>query len=200
MAKTAKNAGGHKVIDKSNYGDVPECIYFYYINPYLRWPMRVYYAEIPKGKTIKKVVQELADNAVDDEHSPPPCGWSLGDLRWRRRSYLAMVVDDPNERVNPDDPAIFDIARGQSNHTFLDGEYVDITAGKSKKALTGFWCINHLKKDEKGGELGDDEKQAFSIAPNSPSARQAMAVLGGGDSGTNMGPPVPPPGFLLLQE
>lgn len=116
---------------------------------------------------------------------PPP--------KWQRLSYFAAVLDVPGMELTEDDAVTFNwkgLSRG--NHSFRDG--MDVRPLRAPhSALVGFFCLNHMQH-KLGHVLRRNEWEDFDVHFNHPHAiAPEVRILGHNDSGTNLGPPTPPP-------
>src|SRR5687768_11167506 len=91
-----------------------ECLYLYYLripqNPN-DWHTRVYFVDwgthVPSNRLqteIGKVLKGIAAGTYK------PCGWRIGDVKWRRRAHLAFLFDDPIHKLDPSNPITFNPA------------------------------------------------------------------------------------------
>jgi hypothetical protein len=73
-----------------------QCVYFYYATPGSdpKHPDIKAYVELYPNAigNIEKEIETLAKRAKTDP-TMKPAGWAMGDLRWRRKSYLVVVLD-----------------------------------------------------------------------------------------------------------
>jgi hypothetical protein len=193
-AATQAVSGNRHYKDPSGKGTVPHCIYYYHITPSADPPTRVYFLD--KRRPISTfelggLIAELARNAHSDGDSPSPCGWDMTDLIWRRKSYLVVVLDDPATSLVKGDGFQFPDA---NNHTFLDGADFDVDVSSTPGVVemrSGLWCINHMM-NEAGQDLGGTDFEIFRVHFNTGGGSM-FAMSYPDDSGTNMGPPLPPP-------
>ena len=183
--KPGKN---YKYTDSLNYREVPTCIYFYYLTPDetgTDYQVEVYYYDhgekISQGDVLNSQLAMLVDNARNKWPPRQPCGWDFDDLRWRRTSYFVIAVDD-----NVSTLKAIEFEGNTPNHTFLDGGYSSV-AGASLA-----WCVNYMKMDDKGKKL-EAGTQHFRFRLTGVRGVQRTDWSYDGGSGTNMGPPVPPP-------
>jgi hypothetical protein len=176
--------------DKSGWGSTPFCIYYYYLTPDQNggFYVEAYYydegAEIPKSE-LRSRVEMLTQNAMLKWPTRQPCGWDFSDLRWRRLSYLVIALNDPNRKLEGDKAIEFDVTT--PNHTFLDGDTMVVEPETGVKISVAY-CINHMSRNSTGDPL-EVGSQEFRFRLNG--LNRAWSDDGG--SGTNMGPPVPPP-------
>ncbi|MEA3004355.1 MAG: hypothetical protein QOH81_3143 [Sphingomonadales bacterium] len=183
----------------------PHCIYFYYLtmDPDPTRFVRVYV--ISRARPIANIQQEV-ESIVDEikRGIRTPCGWRLGDVKWRRRGYLVFIMDDATATLTPGNGVEFGYKGLGGNHTFFDGD--DLTPFDN---ITGVYCLNHMQKAG-GGVLGSaDPEEIFEISPNhdpdrspthndsdanhqSRGERSTYVPKIHNDSGTNTGPPIQP--------
>lgn len=194
------------------FGKTPYCLYFYYIGP----PEIVgpeqdrvrkithYFVESDEAierEDVPEIVRTLALNArkPTKDQSPAPTGYNLQSIKWERKSYISFVIDDDNLRLKRDEAIEFDRENdGAENHSFFDGWDFDIyVGGKYRQA---FCCINHVKRNQAGGDLGHDIREGETKIPeyfhfrlNTVPPQESLRPRFPDSGGTNMGPPVPPP-------
>jgi hypothetical protein len=158
---------------------------------------------------LRQLVTQLALNAREpdpNKQNPKP---STASFKWRRKSYIIMLVDDPAFSFDKDNAiSMAEVVSGK-NYTFFDGvDFDDIAlpgpaGGAAKEYVTAACFINHMKRSIAGDDLRDGEEQRFTAiyAPPIRSAfvRDDARFAADGrlslddDSGTNMGPPIGPP-------
>lgn len=171
---------------------LPHCIYFYYVRRegatyrervYV-WPTR---SPIDLDE-LHQQIKRLTKNARQNRNEPPPSGWAMEDVVWRKISWVVVAVDERDGKFDQD--AAVEIAfegADRSNHTFFDGgeDEVDIPGEQSIHVM---WTLNHMR-DAAGAMLTKDsppETFKFTFNPGRPRAYPDT-------SGTNMGPPIGPP-------
>jgi hypothetical protein len=112
-----------------------------------------------------------------------PSGFQLGDIRWRKKSYFVVVVEDPKYWLAKDNAVSFTYqGGGGGNHSFKSGK--DILVGSN---VTRFFCINHMRKyGAQGGDV-DANGEQYTVTLNHP---MAVNILAHSDTGTNTGPPL----------
>jgi hypothetical protein len=214
-----------------NHQEVPCCIYFYYVR--INTDGRLYvthhfypsgdpndinnpadpasWPPIPRDEVgLKNLIKQLAESAR-------PNGGDQYRLRerdfvkleWRRKSYVAIFVDEANWKLHKNadgKPCILFITEpkngkvGTRNHTFFDAMDFDIdmqiNGGPETDKRTAVVFINHMKSDEEGNDLGSGPGQYFQFKiyfdVAFASGVSGITVIFDPDE-TNLGPPVPPP-------
>jgi hypothetical protein len=177
----------------------PHCIYFIYVgldNFKLEDVKHYFYDNGPTPLSFADAqarVEQLASNASMNDSVPPQHGYGFKNMIWRRRSYLAFVIDHPVYTTWPGKAIEFnDKEDAVRNHTFFNGRGFDVSVNKPGGTVqrSAFMCINYMR-DESGKPLPSDKKERFSFA----------LLLKAGDmnepwkydpGGTNQGPPVDP--------
>lgn len=162
-----------------------------------------------KYEDVKGIVAELVQNSIDGDrvYRPEP-EINFRNVKWRRRSYIALVVDEPYWKLfkkgakNPPItflPKMKDGKQGTPNHTFFDATDFEIvvTENGNKRTLAGLFFINHFKIDAIGSDITSEiHKQNFHF-----NIYFEVAFAEGGDpdltvifdpGGTNQGPPLQP--------
>jgi len=189
--------------DKSGYGTEPYSIYLYYIGPSGTKDDSKWFFYQTKARKIppfmmKRIVADLVENAIEQNESPPPCP---PNYNWRKKSYLAIVVDNDKWEFEPNPTLHFKTNNGGiDNHTFYDADLDSITIftnSEKERELKLFYCINHVRSATDEKDLEKDTSHWFEFAIHSK-GRPIGPYTG---DGTNLGPPVPPPptgsgGFL----
>lgn len=191
---------------------VPYFIYFYYIkvggaggldvrhyeyhdgpfNSQLPWT-EIPFADVPS--IIAQLTQDARDGVL-------PSGQNFRNIVWRRRSYLAFVVDDENwefQTLAQGRAAIqFNMAKGSTpNHSFFDARDIQISVGADQRAA--IFMVNHMRSNANGDELGavgQPRSQRFEFdlcvdAGYATGGERIAITLDPG--GTNQGPPAQPP-------
>ena len=171
----------------------PHTIYFYYVAPGSTPgdPLQVYVISKPESDPIDtkaKLIEEiemLTRNARSNAF--PPAAFSFAQMPWWRRSYFVIALDEPIDKFDPEDAITISRDGTHPNHTFFNGWVEDLTIdGREVNVLA---CTNYMvKKNGKAIEAGNSHvfKLAFKIG-------LLPFIRDDDDSGTNMGPPVPPP-------
>jgi hypothetical protein len=152
-------------------------------------------------------IGKLIANARTGKKDPYPVGWDFGDIVWRKKSYIVVALDGYDIKFDPGNAmAIKQIGNGNKNYTFFDGNddlYEMSNDPRKPDKVPIVYCLNHLRADENGRDWCPHEHQevkfVFSHKPrNLPEkggnlSDEGRNLLDGGGTGTNMGPPVPPP-------
>jgi hypothetical protein len=205
----------------------PHCLYLYYITNITRrrntvyFQMKVYYHD-NGGKRlgrrkVKKLAPKLVLNARRDcltntttqkaepkGYCPPLCGTKFDDVKWRRKSYILVVVDDPHwwlarHAGNKVDPILVNAHSKTCNHNFFGAFEWSVEmphnapSGSFDHHRTAAVAFrNHMVRDEAGSELGDEE-QEFSFDINVENQRGDFLPVPIDPDGSNLGPPLGPP-------
>ncbi|MDB5691462.1 MAG: hypothetical protein JWO81_525 [Alphaproteobacteria bacterium] len=120
-------------------------------------------------------------------------------VKWRKKSYIAFIVDDPDWKFA--DPGIVIYPTPTPNHAFFEGKTIivpvdDPDTNYGTQQLSAFFCVNYMSKNDYGDNIDDGVRETFSfhLAFSQTAFDQTRGVRLGGETGTNMGPPVAPPG------
>lgn len=187
---------------RSGYNTNMSCIYFYYLKERASGKLiaQAHYYDhgdlpIPAGE-FDDIVRRLTENAILDMDMPPKMAFDFDQVKWRRKSYLVVVLEDEDSMFDEDDPVIFDEDNSDydPNHSFFDGELIETrprVRGQTR-TLHGIRVVNHMKRNAKGDDLEIGEPAKYKFRLNYHNARRARLFLPD-SGGTNMGPPVPPP-------
>jgi hypothetical protein len=183
-----------------NFEELPHCIHFYYMGfDGAKEDYRHYFFDnandaIPYTD-VPSIMEKLARNAVLKDYNPPKHGNSFDDIVWRRRCYLAVVMNSDIFSFW-EDAAIRFVQKNNSkeNMSFFDADDFPIDIAKPGGGTvrrTGFFCINHMKRDSYGHNLLPTDKRYHSF--------ELVFRIGGGQQpwyydpgGTNQGPPETP--------
>lgn len=174
-----------------------------------------------KEAGLRELVTRLAINArpivQDEPRERIPPRLRQGDLKktkWRRKSYIAIFFDEANWilRKKPTDGSesvvTFIVKEGgkvgHPNNSFFDAIDLAIPmpirhprpGGPKQDTRSAIVFVNHMKRDEDGNELGNEEQDfVFKIIVNVNAAISddppTVFIIDPG--GTNGGPSVPPP-------
>ena len=186
-------------LNTGSYNKIPACIYFYFIEPehktadgIVRDIWHYYYAEYERSIDIEEVeyiVRNLSLNATLPrlDQVPPPDGYGFQNLVWTRKSYIVFFSNDPKFNFKKGGGITFDQPGGFAfNYSFFDAWDMDFDFGQGNRTAVG--CINHMKKDESGLDLGRAKRRYhFNLVPDK------RPIFFPDSGGTNMGPPVGPP-------
>jgi hypothetical protein len=169
---------------EAELGRLPQCVYFYHLSadPSSSDPVRVRaYFHDEKRDITPAAVDGLANTLLRNARNGTihPAGYGLGDLRWRRVSYLVFVVDGALGGLDG-------IGLPEGHLSFGPKFKVG-----SLDQADGVAYLNKLVRGQNAGNLpGGRWQETFRMEAH-PS--MAKSLLDHEDSGTNMGPPVPPP-------
>jgi hypothetical protein len=176
--------------------EFPHTIYFYYAEPVGagKYAVRAYLWVNPDNDPIRPgleldgLIKRLTSNARDNVNGPGPIGSGF-TVPWWRISYFVIALDDTDGFEH--DQAIgishIDGSYARPNHTFFDGWDGAMEDTKNRPIAVAY-TVNHMKT-RYGENLGNGEIHRFKLKFK-PKGRP---FVDDGDSGTNMGPPVPPP-------
>ena len=171
--------------EQASAGGLPQCVYFYHltVNPdSLHHPLVRAYHHDEKAAITPAAVDALAGNLLTRARAGDinPVGYGLGDLRWRRSSYLIFVAD---KEVG----TLTDVGLPErEDHTF--GPKVKIT-GLAGATGVAYW--NKMLPGPNAWHRPDGRWQETFALHAHPAWRKDFRTHE--DTGTNMGPPVPPP-------
>jgi hypothetical protein len=163
----------------------PRCVYLYHVTaspdgnePYIEAFVHNHDKAIGAGD-IEPLIIALAQKAIDKEIQP--CGWAMGDLRWHRISYIAIVMHDPNRVFrNAKEFVIYD-----KQQAFGDNIFFTFKIGADEVQI--IYCRNDIKY-KNGQPSGSVQEFELRLNPD-PNYPHHLHE----DTGQNMGPPVPPP-------
>jgi len=165
------------------------------------------WADIPNTKEeLVPILQKLIANARAEGDVYPLIGNDFLEIRWYRKSYIALFIDEANwslhKVADTGQPAVLFITepkggkKGTPNHTFFDGMDLDIPMDQGPDR-SAFVCINHMKMDPDGTDLnyaGSPEYYQFKMffRVKFTCGGEPITVIFDPD-GNNLGPPIPPP-------
>lgn len=210
------NPGQRSIYRAGPGGNIPHSIYLYYVDGFPATPqsIRAYFYHHPDAiESVAEILQILTTpdsytgltllaNACDDLDWPPKAGYGFAAVKRRKRSYMVVVLADPQHTLVECD-AVRIVAGGQyaDNYCYFDGidwgdfQFTNSEGDQISASAVSF--INHMHKDDIGGdlEIGEEQHHKFKIRG---ALRGSLApVVEFEDSGgTNLGPPVPPPAFF----
>jgi hypothetical protein len=153
---------------------------------------------------LPDLLRDLTLNARNKDYSPPAIGSFWNDIVWRRRSYVAFVIDEPafQFRKYKDGGGIFFDPSKQNNHSFFDAKDTDVdvsTAHDGSAKISGVYCINHMKgDDQKWDDLGNGlppgktAAQSYKFSLGYEAVTNPGKIMTFDPDGTNVGPPPPP--------
>jgi hypothetical protein len=178
----------------------PHCIYLYYFK---RRSSKFY---------CKEFLEHIAPSAVAGEINTMIGEIDSGQLdpyigTCTRKSYFVVVLDDPVLRLKAGDAVRIRRTYLRGKGTFRDGH--DLPAVPGHNNISGFYCFNHMIH-RLGHVLEEGEEEGFKVRLNHDptSLRSAFApglvgfllflawlihIRSHEDTGTNTGPPTPPP-------
>jgi hypothetical protein len=241
----ARKAGvdNHGIFEKrlgqTNFTDVPHIMLFYYVRIDNSGLLQVVHYRYVDGdidhpetwqpiehseERLGPLIEKLASNARPSgpKIPAPDPGGNFEDIKWDRKSYVAIFVDEANWQFHQapnENPAVVFLTElkngktGAPNHSFFDAMDFKIRmpirrpkpGGPTSDLRSAIVFINHMKKDEKGTDIGKnedgtdagEEQQFFQfemfLDVAFASGKSAPMTVIFDPGGTNMGPPVPPP-------
>lgn len=176
------------LVDHYEYGDGPD--------PDHPAPL----AEIPYND-VPRIVQRLTEDARGNVRRPS--GKDFEDIVWRRRSYIAIVLDEANwvfhKRAPDRSSIVFNLAKGSCpNQSFFDAKDLDVPAinpGNGQiQGCSGVYFVNHMTRDSAGTPVDRPGQQfyfdMYVDAKYARSTGKMTIILDPG--GTNEGPPEQP--------
>ncbi len=200
----------------AEYDREPYFIYFYYLKfgsegcieiSHYEWlnPTPIAHSD------VKEHIERLARNARAGGANPPKSGARFENIIWRRISYIAILMDNPNwtllRRVPGQQACLgFNVTKTETgNHSFFDAADVDVNVaalGEAPVWRRAVYMVNHMKKDSDGAELAylqdgvtpESQKFAFDVVfdvRDCAGAGSCPFIID--PDGTNLGPPLPPP-------
>lgn len=170
--------------DDATVTGLPQCIYFYHLSldpedathPRVRAYFHDEKATITPaaaGALAKALLIEARSGALN------PVGYGVGDLRWRRVSYLIFVADD---------------TLGDIDGVGLPERHVSFGPKFRIRDLDQAFGVAYWNKVLPGPEAHEMEggrwAEPFRIHAHPGGSKSLFEHE---DTGTNMGPPVPPP-------
>jgi hypothetical protein len=174
----------------------PHCIYFYYLTPKdsEEADVRAFIADMRhevKENDVDDLIAGFVKEARDKIYNVLiPFGLRFADITWRRQSYVVLVVDDAKYKLSKD-MVDFKYDNEIASHTMTQKKQVKVPGGEM---WSGVRFLNSIaKKYGKWSSESDDEKMKLKISYTSKSSGKELKIDTHNDSGTNMGPPVPPP-------
>lgn len=170
-----------------------ECIYFYYLteDPDPRYNLRVFVIDRERYIPPQEMQREIETIVADIRNGNlTPCGWAFGDVKWRRKSYIVVVFDDPNGKLSRGNAVEFLHNVGGDDHPFRDGDDI-----QQFGTITGFYCFNHMKQQGTNHDLPPGKSECYKVTAihEHRLGGAVTSIRGHNDTGTNMGPPIPPP-------
>lgn len=167
--------------DGAGAGD-PRIVYFYYLQPkrtadHTHREVKAFFLEMGQGGPPSK--QMIVDTvAKADKGEIAPVGMEVEDLRWRYKSYVVFVINEPNATLEGvsfqlcPPPADGNMAPGfEQCRSFKFGD------------ISGVHCLN-TRKCQHGHILREGESERYDIS----FAFDPPEFTGHTESGTNTGP------------
>lgn len=140
-------------------------------------------------------IRQLARNAYFDRDNPPCYATSVDGLFRRRKGYVAFVIDSAYHHVSSENDVVLTMLDGSVATAFSNPRYLEFSTNIPGNQVTvpTVYFENEMSKAGANGpeDLCEKEHQDFSLRINRGGGRGFRVEDSGG---TNMGPPVPPPG------
>ena len=240
LAETYNYSVDEERLGLPGYTDVPCCIYFYYVRINTNGRLFVTHHFYPSGnpddtsnpanptdwhaiardtQLLTPILEMLAEDARPTGAKRfPAIGTDFQNVLWRRKSYIAIFIDEASWKLRPNDGVRFLTSKngvpGTPNHSFFDALALPLTMPIRKPEPGGPYFdqrsalvfINHMKGDDSGRDIGRDsagnplpppaEEQLFhfeiAFEVLFQNGTKGMEVIFDPD-GNNMGPPIGPP-------
>lgn len=166
------------------------CMYFYRLtdSPDPKQNVQAYFVDFGRAIDRNIIGQEIAEakKKIDDGEVTIG-GYALGDLRWRRRSYLVFLYEEPGGILRGGDAVTFKDMTGGDLHPFADGE--DIKIGTTPC----FYCLNHMAYRGGNQPIPPRTSEQFTLhVQHMRKGGRKFERRGHSDTGTNTGPPLQP--------
>ncbi len=166
----------------------PRCIYFYYLVPHNQNHADVNCFiydrnQVLNDATVDGLIPGFLAQAQGGAYANlTPVGSFFEDITWVRQSYLVIMVDPSYTLQN--------IRIWDSSHTLFNRRPLNIGSA------TGVRYHNYIVR--RGGQTWNRDKREkeqlwIEIEFRARSSKMGLQIASHDDSGTNMGPPVPPP-------
>jgi hypothetical protein len=193
MVTDSTGAGGAPDGPQDNL-EKPRCAYFYYVSEGkgdARHPHAAVEAYLmqedgigPRDK-IEDLIPVWAQRAKDRRMRP--VGWALGDLRWRRKSFLVVVLDASSARFDSAEGLVI----GEGADSFREKTLVDFATSDGSR-MQAIYCLNLMRKKGGGGwdpdKIEHDKYYPLRLELTSKSGAE-RPIITHDDVGTNTGPP-----------
>lgn len=176
------------------------CVYFYY----LKFPdseeqqqgpeIRAYYyfeesEPIRDEVDLRRILKMLGRNAGIKDYAPPP--FDANETPWRRRSYLAVLVDGPSHALSDVRDIVINFEDGveEFSHSFFNARLmeIDMSVDNSGALINVFHCVN-LMRHRSGRDMHDGEREPYHLSFRPTGELRLLDD----DGGTNQGGPIPP--------
>jgi hypothetical protein len=167
-------------------------IYFYYlkeVSPKVR-AYRIEKQNPVSDTEIEALVKDVATRIKNGTYPDQPDGFTLGRLTWKKKSYIAIVLEDNQQKLINGNAVTFELELEDGsldgNHTFRDGHDIPLFDNN----ITGFYCFNYMRGVH-GNDLGNREAERFwvEVHHNRSGMRAGAGPRSHDDAGTNLGPP-----------
>lgn len=185
--------------EKPKFKDRPWTAYFYYVPKGPRTPARSvrydYYSHQGRIKKddLKEIIESLTLNARQklEDQGPKPADKKE---RWRKKSWIILVVDDPNYAFDRPGVIIRADPASEPNHTFYDADQFNHMPVREPNSpalsnVSAIYFMNHMKGGWDENDVSPGQYQFFQFDFLPPIGFPLVPD----DGGTNLGPPVPPP-------
>lgn len=200
---------------------VPHCIYFYYVRIDNNGKLRIdHYLDadgplddptqwrpIPYSSVPERLHALAINGRPGTEVKDPPKlpNHNFDGIKWRRKSYIAVFLDEVNWRFHTRDGGkaawVFKAEPPMTpNHSFFDAKDVKLTLPNSFTGRTdsrsALYFINHMKRNEAGDDLIEGDEQVFEFemflkVQFAEATTNTLTVILD-PTGTNQGPPETP--------
>lgn len=186
--------------EDDNFKDRPWTAYFYYVPKgprtdvkSIRYDYYSHQGRIKKSE-LKEIIASLTRNARREVKDQGPKPNLCKKEPWRKKSWIILVVDDPEYAFSKPGVIIRPDSGSDPNYTFYDADRfnhmsVEEPGSQARSNVSAIYFMNHMKRgwDEIDVEAGQGAFFQFDFLP--PLGTPFVPD----DGGTNLGPPVPPP-------
>ena len=137
-------------------------------------------------------INERAQQIFDGRR---PDGEYFESFDWERKSFIVILLTDPNWHFAEGKSIVFDESKGLGNHTFFNAFHpkVRVRTGGAELEIPAL-CFSNWMVDSYGRYLHDGQLEEFHYIlltiRNTNRERALMAEIDPG--GNNLGPPIPP--------
>ena len=185
----------------TNFTTLPHCMHFYYMGfDGAKQDFRHYYHDNGDDPIaydyVPTLMGKLARNAVFKDYNPPKHGEDFRDIVWRRRSYVAVLMNSPLYKFwNNAGLHFLDKNNGTENFSFFDARdfMLDVPAiGGGMVARSAMFCMNHMKKDAIGNNIDSGQSLFYSYEFVFQLGNMTDQPWRYDPGGTNQGPPETP--------
>lgn len=167
--------------DEDSSGD-PRIVYFYYLQPtpqtgHHHRKLKAFFLKMDRaGPPSEQLISDTVAKA--DRGEITPIGFEVEDLRWRYKSYIVFVINEPSSTLKGVNfelcPAPIEGGGAPAFEQYQSFEFGDIS---------GVHCVNN-RKCQHGHVLQEGESEKYEIF----FAFDPPELTGHTESGTNTGP------------